>query len=65
MYLVTETVGQTKVETPVATAYDGFLHLAQTVPTYRYNQVEGAVRPFNKRLSFGSWLSIKSLRHYV
>ena len=41
MYIVTETVGQTKVETPVVTAYDGFLHLAQTVPTYRYNRVEG------------------------
>jgi hypothetical protein len=41
MYIVTETVGQTKVDTPVATAYDGFLHLAQTVPNYRYNRVEG------------------------
>lgn len=48
MYIVTETVGQTKVDTPVATAYDGFLHLAQTVPTYRYNQVEGDRQTFKQ-----------------
>lgn len=48
MYLVTETVGQTKVETPVATAYDGFLHLAQTVPNYRYNRVEGDRQTFEQ-----------------
>lgn len=41
MYIVTETVGQTKVETPVATAYDGFLHLAKSVPTYKYQKVVG------------------------
>lgn len=32
MYYVTETVGQTKVETPVTTAYDGFLRLVQLIP---------------------------------
>ena len=65
MYIVTETVGRTKVETPVATAYDGFLHLAQTVPTYRYNRVEGTAQPSNKHLSFGSLPSIKGPKHYV
>ena len=54
MYLVTETIGSNKVETPVATAYDGFLHLAQTVPTYKYPKVEGTIRPLNRHLSFGS-----------
>lgn len=48
MYYVTETVGQTKVETPVATAYDGFLHLAQTVPNYHYNRVEGDRQTFEQ-----------------
>ena len=41
MYVVTETVGQTKVETPVATAYEGFLHLTKSVPTYKYQKVTG------------------------
>lgn len=48
MYYVIETVGQTKVDTPVATAYDGFLALAQTVPTYRYNRVEGDRQTFEQ-----------------
>ena len=48
MYIVTETVGQTKVETPVATAYDGFLRLAKSVPNYRYNRVEGDRQTFEQ-----------------
>lgn len=48
MYFVTETVGQTKVETPVATAYDGFLRLAKSVPTYRYYKVVGSRQTFEQ-----------------
>ena len=32
MYIVTETVGQTKEETPVVTAYDGFSAFGTNCP---------------------------------
>ena len=48
MYIVTETVGQTKVDTPVATAYDGFLHLAKSVPIYGYRNVVGDRHTFQQ-----------------